>query len=188
MTNETSVTSTPSNSSVLVLGRVKWFNNKVGYGFITASNGEFSGSDIFVHHSKVNVSSEQYKYLVQGEYVEFSIEKTESGAHEYQAGNVSGVNGGKLMCETRREFRQSRLTYKDAIEDENVVVPSTPRPSASTQDSEVRQPRQAPRPRVRKPVVASESGPEWTLVKKETAPKKSAVSKPRSKAAPSSSV
>ena len=189
MTNETSVTSTSGNSTLLVLGRVKWFNNKVGYGFITATNGDMSGSDIFVHHSKVNVSSEQYKYLVQGEYVEFSVEKTEGGSHEYQAGNVSGINGGKLMCETRNEFRQTRLTYKDAKEDENVVVPSTPRPPVTSQDSEVQQSqqsqqsRQAPRPRARKP-VPSEGGPEWTLVKKENVPKKSVVSKPRSKPAP----
>jgi cold shock CspA family protein len=32
-------------------GRVKWFNNKAGYGFITATDGPNSGTDIFVHHS-----------------------------------------------------------------------------------------------------------------------------------------
>jgi len=85
-------------------GRVKWFNNKAGYGFITIA-GSKEDTDIFVHHSSILVSNEQYKYLVQGEYVEFTLEKSNGGSHEYQAGSVSGIKGGKLMCETRREYR-----------------------------------------------------------------------------------
>ena len=53
---------TPSTSEHLV-GRVKWFNNKAGYGFITVTDGDRSGSDIFVHHSAINVESQQYRYL-----------------------------------------------------------------------------------------------------------------------------
>jgi hypothetical protein len=63
-----------------------------------------------VHHSTIKVDTEQYKYLVQGEYVEFSLIDTTSDKHEYQAGDVCGVKGGKLMCETRREFRSLRVT------------------------------------------------------------------------------
>ena len=92
-------------------GRVKWFNNKAGYGFITVTVGDRSGSDIFVHHSGINVSNQQYKYLVQGEYVDFVLEKPESGAHEFHAVNVNGINSGKLMCETRREFKLARNAY-----------------------------------------------------------------------------
>ena len=55
------------------LGRIKWFNNRNGYGFITITDGPRSGSDIFVHHSGLVVSNEQYKYLVQCEYVEFKL-------------------------------------------------------------------------------------------------------------------
>lgn len=84
-----------------LVGKVKWFNNKAGYGFITASEGEFAGKDIFVHYSTINVSNLQYKYLVQGEYVEFEMVKSQNDKHEYQATNVTGIKGGSIMCETR---------------------------------------------------------------------------------------
>ena len=99
-------------SSEHLIGRVKWFNNKSGYGFITVTDGSRSGSDIFAHHSVINVENQQYKYLVQGEYVEFDLVKTESTKHEWQASNVSGIKGGKLMCETRHELSNSRNEYK----------------------------------------------------------------------------
>ena len=55
-------------------GRVKWFNNKAGYGFITVNDCETNEErDMFVHHSEIKVEQTQYKYLVQGEYVEFVI-------------------------------------------------------------------------------------------------------------------
>lgn len=84
-------------------GRVKWFNNKAGYGFITVCDGEHAGKDIFVHYSSICSSNPQYKYLVQGEYVDFCITKPEGSDHEYHAVAVGGVKGGNLMCETRRE-------------------------------------------------------------------------------------
>jgi cold shock CspA family protein len=97
--------------STRLTGCVKWFNNKTGFGFITAlgdSEGVKDGSDVFVHHSTVKVAQEQYRYLVQGEYVEFVLSKTaDSSKHEFQAADVSGVKGGKLICETRWESRAS---------------------------------------------------------------------------------
>jgi CspA family cold shock protein len=87
------------------VGKVKWFNNKAGYGFITASEGDNSGKDIFVHYSTINVSNPQYKYLVQGEYVEFDLVKSQNETHEFQATNVSGIKGGSIMCETRVQSR-----------------------------------------------------------------------------------
>jgi cold shock CspA family protein len=99
-------------SAERLIGRVKWFNNKAGYGFITVTDGSRSGSDIFIHHSAIEVENQQYKYLVQGEYVEFELVKTTSGKHEWQASSVNGINGGKLMCETRREYKIAKTAYR----------------------------------------------------------------------------
>ncbi len=88
-----------------LLGQVKWFNNKAGYGFITVNYGDYSGKDIFIHYSAIRVTNSQYKYLVQGEYVEFSLVKSSTDTHEFQAVDISGVKDGALMCETRRNNR-----------------------------------------------------------------------------------
>jgi CspA family cold shock protein len=101
-----------TNASERFTGRVKWFNNKAGYGFISITDGAQAGTDVFVHHSAIGVSSEQYKYLVQGEYVQFALSTTQTGNHTVQASGVSGINGGKLMCETRNEYKNSRKSYK----------------------------------------------------------------------------
>jgi len=100
--------STTVSEANRIIGRVKWFNNKAGYGFISITDGPRSGSDIFIHHSAISVLNQQYRYLVQGEYVEFSLVSTQGGMHEFNAANVSGIKGGKLMCETRLEFKNTR--------------------------------------------------------------------------------
>lgn len=127
---ETTMSETETSKPKLT-GRVKWFNNKTGFGFITAlegSEGVRKDTDVFVHHSTIKVAQEQYRYLVQGEYVEFVISKiVKSGdsKHEFQADDVSGVKGGKLICETRLESRVSAGTtsggsrFKHPAEDDS---------------------------------------------------------------------
>lgn len=97
-----------------LLGQVKWFNNKTGYGFITAIDGEDKGKDIFAHQSTIRVATEQYKYLVEGEYVEFNLVNSTTGNHEFQAVDVTGIKEGSLMCEKRNARRPT--TY-DATDD-----------------------------------------------------------------------
>ena len=87
---------------------VKWFNNKSGYGFLTYVGDGQTSEDVFVHHSEIQVVKDQYKYLVQGEYVEFLLSH-DAGEHKCLAKSISGVNGGKLMCETRNDTRTDRL-------------------------------------------------------------------------------
>jgi cold shock CspA family protein len=182
------VSETPSlvTSSDRLTGRVKWFNNQAGYGFITVTDGARAGSDIFVHHSGVQVSSEQYKYLVQGEYVEFKLNSTPGGAHEFQASDVSGINGGKLMCETRREFKQARSNYKGASsfddeqeDDARIRAPRSTRPPPLERSETTSAP--ARKPRIKSQDKESGDKKEWTLVDKKTTskyvPKKSRAPK-----------
>ena len=61
-------------------GKVKWFNNEKGYGFIEYNDQE----DIFVHYSAINQKG--YKSLNEGDNVEFTLLETDKG---YQAINVS---------------------------------------------------------------------------------------------------
>ncbi len=67
-----------------VKGRVKWFNNQKGYGFIQAG-GELN-DDIFVHYSAIN--QDGYKTLSEGDVVEFTLIETAKGK---QAINVKEV-------------------------------------------------------------------------------------------------
>jgi CspA family cold shock protein len=94
---------TEAVTSERLTGMVKWFNNKSGFGFITVlGEGEFSGKDVFVHYSALRVVNSQYKYLVQGEYVDFNLVKSDSDKHEFNAADITGVKGGAIMCETRK--------------------------------------------------------------------------------------
>jgi len=63
-------------------GRIKWFNDAKGYGFIEQSDGE----DVFVHFS--SISMEGFKTLTEGQEVEFELRQTEKGL---QASNVESV-------------------------------------------------------------------------------------------------
>ena len=65
--------------TVVPKGKVKWFNNAKGYGFIQQED----GSDIFVHFSAIK--GEGYKTLEEGQMVEFDITQGPKGL---QAENV----------------------------------------------------------------------------------------------------
>ncbi len=54
-------------------GKVKWFSNQKGYGFITTD----SGKDVFVHHSAIQ--GEGYKSLEENQEVEFEVETGPKG-------------------------------------------------------------------------------------------------------------
>lgn len=157
-----------SSATERFTGRVKWFNNKAGYGFITITDGPRAGSDIFVHHSVIGVSNQQFRYLVQGEYVEFSlVPTTQNTSHDIQAADVCGIKGGKLMCETRNEYKASRSNLTE------------------TNFDPVKMPRQksveGSKPSVRKaanttakPISSKpESNSEWTKVTRKTGNKPS---------------
>jgi len=62
-----------------IVGTVKWFNGSKGYGFISREGGE----DVFVHYSAIQ--SEGFRNLMEGQKVEFTVEKGPKGL---QAANV----------------------------------------------------------------------------------------------------
>lgn len=64
-------------------GKIKWFNNEKGYGFIEYTEDE----DIFVHYSAI--VKEGYKTLNQGDLVEFNLIETTKGL---QAQHVVEIN------------------------------------------------------------------------------------------------
>jgi CspA family cold shock protein len=63
-------------------GKVKWFSNQKGYGFITSEDGK----DVFVHYSVIK--GDGYKTLEEGQEVEFEITQ---GAKGEQAANVTRI-------------------------------------------------------------------------------------------------
>ena len=120
-------------------GKVKWFDNRKGFGFITPlgnlGNAEVAdSSEVFVHHSGLkNAGAESlpkeqglpkeqdkgsvFRTLYPGEYVEFTLHFDEKANRNY-AVNVTGIAGGSLMCEnqgTRLTVRRSSREYSSRV-------------------------------------------------------------------------
>lgn len=73
-------------------GKVKWFNNQKGFGFLKAED----GTEFFVHYSGIN-STEKFKSLAEDENVVFDVIDTEKGR---QAINVTVV---ETVAENKEE-------------------------------------------------------------------------------------
>ena len=104
--NKTTQESVPESERYT--GRIKWFNNSRGYGFLSYRGSDGSDKDVFVHFSAINCQNDNsFRTLTQGEYVSFSLADSNKPG-QLQASNITGVNGGPLLSEQREQNRQSR--------------------------------------------------------------------------------
>lgn len=71
-----------AEASTLLRGKVKWFNDQKGYGFIAREN----DTDVFVHHSAIVM--EGFRTLREGEEVSYELKVSDKGPH---AVNVTPV-------------------------------------------------------------------------------------------------
>lgn len=75
-----SETQNKEDNKIMTTGKVKWFNDQKGFGFITPDDGS---KDLFVHHS--SIMGDGFKTLAENQAVEFNVEQSEKGP---RAGNV----------------------------------------------------------------------------------------------------
>ena len=66
---------TPEEGAHVAKGKVKWFNDAKGYGFIEQEAGE----DVFVHFSAIQMDG--FKTLAEGQSVEFEVKTGDKGLH-----------------------------------------------------------------------------------------------------------
>lgn len=86
-------------------GTVKWFDSKKGYGFIEKDN----GADVFVHQS--NIRMKGFRFLEEGDVVEYSAEVNEKGTYAVEVIPVLTV---KMMREKARKDHMHLEWFKDA--------------------------------------------------------------------------
>ena len=106
-------------------GKVKWFSNKAGYGFITVTKDANNkpddapsdlpdtlvNEDIFIHHTGIKTEKQVYKFLQQDEQVVFKILFLSTSKHKYQAIEVSG-NDNSLKCENPKQYDRNKQRRK----------------------------------------------------------------------------
>lgn len=79
------------------IGLIKWFSDRLGYGFVTVVEGPDKGTDLFVHYTSIHPLNNLHRTLRKGEYVSFDVGVSNGGP---QAVQVTGVMGGPLLCDS----------------------------------------------------------------------------------------
>lgn len=87
-------------------GKVKYFNNEKGFGFIARDDGE----DVFVHQSQIK--KDGFRSLRLNEDVEFEVEQNRNDPSKIFAVNVTGPEGEDVVGTSKEEF----LRMKEARE------------------------------------------------------------------------
>jgi CspA family cold shock protein len=84
----------------MATGKVKWFNNAKGYGFVRPDEG---GEDLFVHYSYIQMDG--FKSLKAGQPVEYEVQPSSKG---YHAVNLSPLDGSGGAAHQTGEGRMAR--------------------------------------------------------------------------------
>ena len=89
-------------SGVKISGKVKWFNNAKGYGFINENE---KTEDLFAHYSAITMDG--YKTLKAGQPVEFEIIQGPKGLH---AVNISAVTTAAPAAPATTQYSEKKQT------------------------------------------------------------------------------
>ena len=93
----------------MATGKVKWFNNAKGYGFVRDDNG---GDDLFVHYSYIIM--EGYKTLKSGQRVVYEIQEAPNGLHAVNVSieqeNAQNIAENESVFVGSNEYNQSTLS------------------------------------------------------------------------------
>ncbi len=85
-------------------GKVKWFNNAKGYGFILADDSE---EDLFAHYSTIQMDG--YRTLKAGQAVQFETKPSDKGLH---AINIRALDdAGSTSAEAEIMSEESKAAY-----------------------------------------------------------------------------
>ena len=93
-------------SGVKISGKVKWFNNAKGYGFIVEDG---KCEDLFAHYSAIKMNG--YKTLKAGQHVEFEIIQGPKGLHAVEICAAAGAPG-----KTHTETHEAKLQTGQSVQ------------------------------------------------------------------------
>ncbi len=103
-------------------GKVKWFNNAKGYGFIIADegNGDLCKEDLFVHFSSIQM--EGYKTLKAGQAVAFEAQPSGKGFH---AVNIMPLEALQRSDTTTTEESSSQRSIEESSSEPSSTKPQS---------------------------------------------------------------
>ena len=133
----------------MATGKVKWFNNAKGYGFILPESGE---GDLFVHYSSIDMDG--YKTLKAGQDVEFDVQEGPKGFHAVNIRSPEGA--GALGVSEGFDSAEASDAATDGAPSEGVDDGQTA--SVTVEGVDVMSPRDTPAPDGQVPREGAGSG------------------------------